>query len=479
MCAVKADKMSTLTRIFNRSLDEHVVLRWTAIAFILMLSAILGWQASSRLVVIVPAVIVALVLFSVKPELGLALILAAALSIPIDLETGTRSTLPISTILVAVMAVLWVLRMLSRQQVSLVASRVNLPIIVFSAAATISFLSGGLSLNLLAEHAPIEAQAAGWAILILSCVSFLLAGNQIKDIKWLKALVAIFLILGAVLVLGHWLPAFRLIAGDLITPGAENSSSVLFWIVALAGGQALFNSALKLRGRLLLGSLAALTVMIIYASAQDWLSGWLPALIVLVTLLMLRSWRAALVFVVLGTVGFALLRSDQLFNVLVSNDNVYSLNTRWAALQILVTQVLPASPIIGLGFANYWHYTVLYPILGWYVNFNSHNNYLDILMQMGVVGLIVFAWLTASIGRVAVQLRTRVGDGFARGYVYGCLAGLVGMLFAGLLGDWFFPFVYNVGLSGTRGSLVNWIFLGGLIAIEQMIRRQPESANVA
>ena len=75
----------------------------------------------------------------------------------------------------------------------------------------------------------------------------------------------------------------------------------------------------------------------------------------------------------------------------------------------------------------------------------------------------------ASIGRLGWKLRERCDDGFARGYVYGCLAGLVGSLAAGMLGDWFLPFVYNIGLAGFRASVLGWMFLGGLVAIEQMV----------
>ncbi|PWH19836.1 MAG: hypothetical protein DDG58_04135, partial [Ardenticatenia bacterium] len=52
--------------------------------------------------------------------------------------------------------------------------------------------------------------------------------------------------------------------------------------------------------------------------------------------------------------------------------------------------------------------------------------------------------------------------------VYACLAGLAGTLVAGMLADWFIPFVYNIGLAGFRASILGWLFLGGLIALDQM-----------
>jgi hypothetical protein len=55
--------------------------------------------------------------------------------------------------------------------------------------------------------------------------------------------------------------------------------------------------------------------------------------------------------------------------------------------------------------------------------------------------------------------------------VFAGLAGLVGSLVAAALGDWLLPFVYNIGINGFRTSVLGWLFLGGLVALEQIARR--------
>ncbi len=80
-------------------------------------------------------------------------------------------------------------------------------------------------------------------------------------------------------------------------------------------------------------------------------------------------------------------------------------------------------------------------------------------------------------GRLGWELRERVTDGFARGYVYGCLGGLGGTLWAGMHGDWVLPFVYNIGLGGFRASMLGWLFLGGLVAVEQGSRGDRETGR--
>ncbi|MCB0110813.1 MAG: hypothetical protein KDE53_33065, partial [Caldilineaceae bacterium] len=69
------------------------------------------------------------------------------------------------------------------------------------------------------------------------------------------------------------------------------------------------------------------------------------------------------------------------------------------------------------------------------------------------------------------RLRNRVPAGFAQEYVYSALGGWVGTLAAGVLVDWFLPFVYNIALRGFRASVLAWLFIGGLASIEQMYRQ--------
>jgi O-antigen ligase len=149
----------------------------------------------------------------------------------------------------------------------------------------------------------------------------------------------------------------------------------------------------------------------------------------------------------------------------------YSSESRLATWPIMVI-LIKASPILGLGPSNYYHYTPLFPLLGWYVKFNSHNNYVDLLASTGLLGLGIFLWIAMELARLAWRLRKTSTDRFSLAYVNGCLGGLVAMLASGFLGDWFLPFTYNVGFPGFRAALFAWIFLGGLVAIDGKTRKR-------
>lgn len=84
----------------------------------------------------------------------------------------------------------------------------------------------------------------------------------------------------------------------------------------------------------------------------------------------------------------------------------------------------------------------------------------------------MFGWLIFELARLGWKLRSRALDGFSRGYAVAILGGLAGMLVSGFMGDWFLPFLYNIGIAGFRASLFAWLFLGGLISLEKIYKDQ-------
>ena len=405
-----------------------------------------------------------------QPELGLVGIVVGALSIPFVVGTGTQTSLNAAVLLIPVLLGVWVLNMVRQQNVTLVPSQINLPLVFFIGCATISLIAGNLPWNYFAGRASLQAQLGGWAIFVFSVCATLLVANLVRDVRWLKLLVGIFLIVGGVYIVGKLIPLVAFVTDLVIAPGA-NGSLFWIWLVALAGGQAFFNRSLTKPVRLGLLALALATLGAGWLG-RTWVSGWLPPLVAISVLLGLRSWRLGLASIMIG--GLVVLVLDPTILSTLVGSKQYSIDTRFDAAEILLTQVFPLSPIVGLGPANYYFYTPLFPISGYYVNFNSHNQYIDILAQLGVVGFVVFAWLMVSFASLGWDLRKRVTDDFSRGYVYGCLAGLAGTMVAGLQGDWFLPFVYNIGFTGFRASILGWLFLGGLVAIEQMVRHQSQ-----
>ena len=105
---------------------------------------------------------------------------------------------------------------------------------------------------------------------------------------------------------------------------------------------------------------------------------------------------------------------------LLGGDNQYSLDTRLEAWRILLGKIVPVSPLLGLGPANYYHVTPRFPIRGYHISFSSHSTYVDLLAQTGLSG-----WRASP-----------ASSGWWRGSAGGCTRGSLPVLRAYAIGRW-------------------------------------------
>jgi O-antigen ligase len=396
-----------------------------------------------------------------QPNLGFILIFLGGMFVPFTGPSG----LNMATVMVALMLGLWIMDMfIVQRNFVLIRSRVMIPIITFLVIAILAFGMGQIPWFVFARQAPITAQVGGFAIFIFSIGGMLLSAHLIKDTRWLKNVVWAFLILAGIYVASRVLRLSPI--SRLYNAGYVAQSMSWTWLIALAFSQLIYNNKLTNRTKGMLVALVILTFYVGVFQDFDWKSGWVPALLAVLILLGLR-YRRLVVF----AIPFVGLAAVYAATKLIGTDE-YSWGTRNDAWRI-VLEISRVSPLLGMGFSNYYWYTPLFPIRGWHVSFNSHSQFIDLIAQTGYLGLIGFLWIFFAIGRLSFDLGNRLPDGFARAYSYGVLAGLIATLVAAYLGDWVLPFVYNVGLSGFRASILPWIFMGGVIGLEQMFLHNP------
>lgn len=444
-------------------------LRLAVVVGLLLFNVVIAFKASDRLMMLLlglpPAIGLLLVLLK-WPQLGLLAIIGAMV-VGVDGPSGLNATMMV----VAMMLGLRLLdNLVQGRTLQLVPSRTMRPLLAFLIVSGLAFGVGQLPWFLFAQPAPIGAQVAGLSIFILSAGAFILAAHQIQELKWLKWLTWTFFLFSGLYIAGRLVPPLGQITQQLY-PGSSSGSMFWTWLAAMAASQALLNKSLHWRWRLAIGGLLVATLYVAYVQTSGWKSGWVPPLAALVAIVALRSWRLGLAMAVGGLVLVPGLLSD-----LISTDR-YSYSTRVDAW-LIVVEIIKVNPILGLGPANYRWYTPLFPIRGYAVQFNSHNQYVDLVAQTGLLGLACFFWFFWEVGRLGWQLRERVPAGFAQAYVYGALGGVCGTLVAAMLGDWVLPFFYNVTLRGFRSSVLAWLFMGGLVALEQIVRRSGQDRLV-
>jgi hypothetical protein len=448
------------------------------VAGLLCAAAYVGRRSNPRILML-PILAVGGLMLVRRPALGLMALVTAALFVPRQLGTGTEVALNAASLLVPALLALWLADGLLRGAIAVVPSRVNVPLILFLCAGLFSLLVGNVLWDPTVPRPGnmTIVQIAQWAIFALSAGAFWLGANQLPDEGWLRRLVWTFLIVGGGGAIVRVLPGVgRLI--DSYGTLAFDRSPLWALLAALAGGQLFFNHELSLGRRLYLLLVVAATLYYALVMRRETVSNMVGVGAALATLLWLRFPRLRIVSILVAVVV-----SIVLFSVLydfAGGDDMWdeSGGSRLVLIERVV-EVTMRNPLTGLGPASYRPYAGSKPLMyfrAFWVNpqISSHNNYVDLFAHGGLLGLGLFAWFIWALGRLGWRLGERLRQGFIAGYVQGMLALLVASLALMLFADWILPFVYNIGFPGFQASVLVWLFLGGLVTVEQWTQDEAQ-----
>jgi hypothetical protein len=404
----------------------------------------------------------AFILYLLYPPIGLFAVLIGAMLVPYEIGTGTNTGINLAIILIPLLIGIITLDMVvRRRKLSFVLSRPVWPLLALVVVSLLAFGIGQLPWFVYAKGASLYSQLAGLAVFLMSAGAFILVVNILTNLTWLKRMTWFFLAVGSFYMLVGGIPYLNQALNIFVRRGS-NGSLLYVWLVAIALSQLLFNRDLSKFWRLALIGLLIFTFYVAIVLQNEWKSGWVPSVAVIGVIVFFRNPRLGIILAFLSLIFLRDLPS-----LIISTDE-YSYTTRLVAWEIIWKEIIKVNPLLGLGPANYYFYTPLYPILGYSVEFNSHNNYVDIVAQIGLLGLACILWFAIEEGFLAFQLSKKRLDNFSKAYVIGILGGLAGTLVAGMFGDWIIPFVYNVGVRGFRTSVIAWMFLGGLVVIERI-----------
>lgn len=414
-----------------------------------------------------------------RPALALPALAGLSFTIPLAIGTGTEVELTLPVVLTPVFAAAWVLHGLRAHSFQLPHSRTTVPLLLFVASGLLALGVGNATWDPLVPRPGnlIWVQLGQWAVYALSAITFLMAASLGTRGRWLEWATWIFLSVAAMTFTRYvWVDLDKTLGWSY----TADRSMFWVWLAALSFGQLLFNRRLARTARLALLALLLVTLYTGVFLNADKISTWVPMGIAALTVALLWLWRknraagllAALAIIVLVIAFYPVLYEH------AGGDREFYMS--WGGRQLLwktTLDLVQGHPLFGLGPAAYRHYGFSRWLtagpgsaLWTHPNISSHNNYIDIYAQMGLVGLALFLWFLVELGLLGARLSNRFRGDFNDGYVQATIGGLVGTLVAMVLADWFLPFVYNIGYNGFRTSILAWMFLGGLVALEQLAR---------
>jgi hypothetical protein len=370
---------STISLFFS----GHNAPLWIKRAIIILVILVAGFvvpeaMRGDRLVIglllVVPLFITLLVLLQ-KPQIGFPLLVIFNFLIPSVIGTGTETSVSLSLILVATLIGLWLLEKIGRDRsLRMVGTPVLPPLLGLMGVSVISFVFG-LIRWLPVQPVSIMAQLGGLAIFLLLPGLLLYTIERLRSLRILKWTTWLFVGLGGIFTATLLIPNMRQY-GFRFFQRAVYDSMFWTWLVTITFSQSVLNRKLQPIWRIGLALVGLSAFYITIVVRQAWISGWLPAVIAIMTILMLKKPKWVLVGgLLLGVI--VILRSEILGSIFLTGDNAFSLQTRLEAWKIM-GKLVQLNPVFGLGPATYRNFTSLFNILGYYVRFNSHNNYVDI-----------------------------------------------------------------------------------------------------
>jgi O-antigen ligase len=200
----------------------------------------------------------------------------------------------------------------------------------------------------------------------------------------------------------------------------------------------------------------------------DWISGWAPSIAAIAAASFFRSKRFFIVVLIIGIIaGY---QSRDFFEK-VANSNVEDGALGRLSLWDQNWRVVREHWMFGTGPAGYALYYMTY-----YKEDarSTHNNYLDIMAQFGFIGMITWLWLAFTAVVEGVRTIYRAPPGFLKTLAIIATSGWIGAQASMFFGDWILPFAYNQGVGGYKYTVYSWIFLGTIISIQQIMRRQAQ-----
>lgn len=383
-----------------------------------------------------------------------------ALFLPrLELSTGTASKLPASLVIATGLGGMWFVAALLRGT-RLVPSPLNRPLLIFSAVCVFS-LGWGIAWRdpiLLRMPKFIVTQLGSLVSILMSMGAALLIGNFVTSVRQLKYIFGLFIVGGTLMTITQFFSISQTYLNDRGLWGLWTVTPVFALLIMQPGIRWYW------RG-LLLGILVFNLYQTVIVNSL-WLSGWLPSVGAIIALFFLRSPK--LFFTILPFGLIIALLSYGFFQMVAQN------NVDEGGLERLIIwqqnwRIVKDHWLFGVGPAGYAIYYMSYfPEEAR----STHNNYLDIVAQFGVVGLGLWFWLAWAGLWEGWKLTRSFKPGFQRTAAAAATAGWAAGLGAMMFGDWLLPFAYNQGIVGYKYTVYTWIFLGMLIVLRQQLDTQ-------
>jgi O-antigen ligase len=404
------------------------------------------------------AVIGLILVYRNLERIGL-LILTMTMVVSAGIPTGTGTKITFSLILLNLWVIVWLFKMLvvDRSFAELRPAPANRFALAFIIWMLVSFVWSAIFVDQAVSYlyaSKLFPRLMTLDVIAISVATYFIYANQIRSEGAFRFIIWLFILVG----LGFGV-LWGIFKWDMVSP-LNAHGQFPAWVGAICAGQLLFNRQLKQWMRLALLGICGLWLYITIGIGFSWLSGWLPLCCCIAGVAALYSRKLLIILLVVGGTFYAInkitISADLQEEQQVSGD---TRQAAWATALDTASQHL----IFGTGPAGYAFYYSTY-LTGFYQF--SHNNYIDIIAQTGIVGLVIWIgfWVAAAYSAYRAYQVVPRGT-MLHGLGATCLAVTLTLFVVMMLGDWVTPFTYTQTLAGVDYTIWAWILSGLSVAL--------------
>jgi len=155
------------------------------------------------------------------------------------------------------------------------------------------------------------------------------------------------------------------------------------------------------------------------------------------------------IFLVIVCIVFVPSIQDRVSSIIVPSENQTRLNLWRTSVNISKD-----FPITGIGEDNFDYYFHLYKVEGYYdVTGHPHNDYLNVLVNSGIPGLLAFLFIWIVILGAGFMTARKSSDPFLREVALGSSLAILGFLVGGIFQNYY----------GTFANCWGWWFMAGFV----------------
>jgi len=357
----------------------------------------------------------------------------------------------------------WLVRMFLTKKFCLARNPLNIPIVAFLVAAAIGVI---MAVNF--KHSLKAYMTLGWMFI------FFLIVNNVKDTIQFKRLVRILVLITTI---GGAYGIFQHLTKIDFFGNVKHLRLPMARSTGFFDGPATFGNYILLVLPVVIG----LSSYIRIRRKKRWLQ--LSGLIIL-TAIIFSYGRAVWIGLIVGLIFMGILGSRRLLlsilaGIMICSILILALPSSEFAQRVAGTvkskhpvgdrtefwegslRILRDYPITGVGWEGFRKVYPRYrPSEEEKSVSNAHNNFVDVAVDSGLLGLGIFLWLLVTIYKVGFHIFKELEDGYFKGFVWGFLGSLTAFLIAGLS-------QYNFGDSEV---VMLFYFLLGMVMVIPRIK---------